>query len=122
VHTAPGHGYEDFVVGAQYGLKPYTPVDTGGMFTADGGEWAGQNVFKANDSIVEKLREIGALLHTQKFSHSYPHCWRCKNPLIFLAADQWFMSFDHEGLRERIIAEIDGVKWIPGWSRDPSVT
>jgi isoleucyl-tRNA synthetase len=118
VHTAPGHGYEDFVVGAQYGLKPYTPVDTGGMFTADGGEWAGQNVFKANDSIVEKLREIGALLHTQKFSHSYPHCWRCKNPLIFLAADQWFMSFEHEGLRERIIAEIDGVKWIPGWSRD----
>ncbi len=118
VHTAPGHGYEDFVVGAQYGLKPYTPVDSGGMFTADGGEWAGQNVFKANDSIVEKLRELGALLHTQKFSHSYPHCWRCKNPLIFLAADQWFMSFEHDGLRERIIAAIDSVKWIPGWSRD----
>jgi isoleucyl-tRNA synthetase len=118
VHTAPGHGYEDFVVGAQYGLKPFTPVDTGGMFTAEGGEWAGQNVFKANDSIVEKLREIGALLHTQKFSHSYPHCWRCKNPLIFLAADQWFMNIDHDGLRERIVAEIDGVKWIPGWSRD----
>ena len=118
VHTAPGHGYEDFVVGAQYGLKPFTPVDTGGMFTADGGEWAGQNVFKANDSIVEKLREIGALLHTQKFSHSYPHCWRCKNPLIFLAAEQWFMSIDHDGLRQRIIEEIDGVQWIPAWSRD----
>jgi isoleucyl-tRNA synthetase len=118
VHTAPGHGYEDFVVGAQYGLKPFTPVDTGGVFTADGGEWAGQNVFKANDSIVEKLRELGALLHTLKFSHSYPHCWRCKNPLIFLAAEQWFMSFDHDGLRERIIAAIDGVKWIPAWSRD----
>ncbi|HEX3409587.1 MAG TPA: isoleucine--tRNA ligase [Candidatus Binataceae bacterium] len=118
VHTAPGHGYEDFVVGAQYGLKPYTPVDTGGVFTADGGEWAGQNVFKANDSIVDKLREIGALLHTEKFSHSYPHCWRCKNPLIFLAADQWFMKIDHERLRARIVAEIDGVEWIPGWSRD----
>ncbi len=118
VHTAPGHGYEDFVVGAQYGLKPFTPVDTGGTFTADGGEWAGQNVFKANDSIVEKLRELGALLHTQKFSHSYPHCWRCKNPLIFLAAEQWFMNIDHDGLRTRIVAEIDGVKWIPGWSRD----
>jgi isoleucyl-tRNA synthetase len=118
VHTAPGHGYEDFVVGAQYGLKPFTPVDTGGVFTADGGEWAGQNVFKANDSIVEKLREIGALLHAEKFSHSYPHCWRCKNPLIFLAAEQWFMNIDHDDLRERIIAEIDGVKWIPGWSRD----
>jgi len=118
VHTAPGHGYEDFVVGAQYGLKPFTPVDTGGVFTADGGEWAGQNVFKANDSIVEKLRELGALLHTQKFSHSYPHCWRCKNPLIFLAADQWFMSIDHDALRTRIIAEIDAVQWIPAWSRD----
>ncbi len=118
VHTAPGHGYEDFVVGAQYGLQPFTPVDTGGVFTADGGQWAGQNVFKANDSIVEKLREIGALLHTQKFSHSYPHCWRCKNPLIFLAAEQWFMKIDHDGLRTRIVAEIDGVKWIPAWSRD----
>src|SRR5277367_3349337 len=118
VHTAPGHGYEDFVVGSHYGLKPVTPVDTAGKFTADGGEWAGQNVFKANDSIVEKLRELGALLHTLKFSLSYPHCWRCKNPLIFLAAEQWFMNIDHAGLRERIIAAIDGVKWIPAWSRD----
>ena len=118
VHTAPGHGYEDFVVGAQYGLKPFTPVDTGGVFTTDGGEWAGQNVFKANDSIVARLRELGALLHTQKFSHSYPHCWRCKNPLIFLAADQWFMNIDHDALRTRIIAEIDAVQWIPAWSRD----
>ena len=83
------------------GRKPFTPVDTGGVFTADGGEWAGQNVFKANDSIVEKLRELGALLHTLKFSHSYPHCWRCKNPLIFLAAEQWFMNIDHDGLRGR---------------------
>ncbi|MGA2409036.1 MAG: isoleucine--tRNA ligase [Candidatus Binataceae bacterium] len=118
VHTAPGHGYEDFVVGAQYGLKPFTPVDTGGVFTADGGEWAGQNVFKANDAIVERLRELGALLHTEKFSHSYPHCWRCKNPLIFLAAEQWFMNVNHDLLRERIIAEIDAVQWIPAWSRD----
>ncbi|HVC44750.1 MAG TPA: isoleucine--tRNA ligase [Candidatus Binataceae bacterium] len=118
VHTAPGHGYEDFVVGAQYGLKPYTPVDTAGMFTAEAGEWAGRNVFKANDAIVEKLRELGALLHTHKFSHSYPHCWRCKNPLIFLAAEQWFMRIDHENLRARVIAGIDGVTWIPGWSRE----
>jgi isoleucyl-tRNA synthetase len=118
VHTAPGHGYEDFVVGTQYGLKPFTPVDTRGMFTADGGEWAGQNVFKANDSIVAKLREIGALLHAEKLSHSYPHCWRCKNPLIFLATEQWFMSIDHENLRSRMIAEIDGCTWVPQWSRD----
>src|SRR5579863_4198328 len=118
VHTAPGHGYEDFVVGAQYGLAPFTPVDAAGVFTAEAGEWAGQNVFKANPAIVEKLREVGALLHTEKFSHSYPHCWRCKNPLIFLAAEQWFMNIDHDGLRERIVAEIDGVRWIPAWSRD----
>jgi isoleucyl-tRNA synthetase len=118
VHTAPGHGYEDFVVGTQYGLKPFTPVDTRGMYTADGGEWAGQNVFKANDSIVAKLREIGALLHAEKLSHSYPHCWRCKNPLIFLATEQWFMRIDHENLRGRMIAEIDGCTWVPSWSRD----
>jgi isoleucyl-tRNA synthetase len=118
VHTAPGHGYEDFVVGTQYGLKPFTPVDTKGTFTAEGGEWAGQNVFKANDSIVAKLREIGALLHSEKLSHSYPHCWRCKNPLIFLATEQWFMRIDHEGLRGRMIAEIDNSNWVPSWSRD----
>ncbi len=118
VHTAPGHGYEDFVVGSQYGLKPFTPVDTAGKFTAEGGEWAGQNVFKANDSIVERLRATGALLHSHQFSHSYPHCWRCKNPLIFLAAEQWFMRIDHDGLRRRVIEEIDAVQWIPPWSRD----
>jgi isoleucyl-tRNA synthetase len=118
VHTAPGHGYEDFVVGAQYGLKPFTPVDGGGTFTAEAGEWAGRNVFEANDSIVAKLREVGGLLHAQRYAHSYPHCWRCKNPLIFLAAEQWFMRIDHDNLRARVIAEIDRVKWIPGWSRD----
>lgn len=118
VHTAPGHGYEDFVVGTQYGLKPFTPVDNAGVFTDDGGEWAGRNVFEANDSIVAKLREIGALLHSENFSHSYPHCWRCKNPLIFLAAEQWFMRIDHEKLRQRVVDAIDNVKWIPGWSRD----
>jgi isoleucyl-tRNA synthetase len=118
VHTAPGHGYEDFVVGNQYGLKPFTPVDRTGTFTAEAGEWAGQNVFKANPAIVAKLREVGALLHTHDYTHSYPHCWRCKNPLIFLAAEQWFLRIDHDRLRERVIAEIDAVKWIPAWSRD----
>jgi isoleucyl-tRNA synthetase len=118
VHTAPGHGYEDFVVGAQYGLKPFTPVDTAGVFTAEGGEWVGRNVFEANPSIVARLRESGALLHVENFSHSYPHCWRCKTPLLFLAAEQWFMRVDHESLRQRVIAAIDGVQWIPPWSRD----
>ena len=118
VHTAPGHGYEDFVVGKAYGLAPFVPVDGGGVFTADGGEWAGQNVFKANESIVERIRSVGALLHAQDFSHSYPHCWRCHNPLIFLATEQWFVSIDHNGLRAKVIDAIDNVKWYPGWSRD----
>ncbi|MDO8430955.1 MAG: class I tRNA ligase family protein, partial [Candidatus Binatus sp.] len=118
VHTAPGHGYEDFVVGKTYGLAPFTPVDNGGVFTADGGEWAGQNVFKANNSIVAKLKSVGALLNARNFAHSYPHCWRCKNPLIFRATEQWFLSIDHAGLRAKLIGAIDSVKWFPGWSRD----
>ena len=118
VHTAPGHGYEDFVAGKAYGLTPFTPVDGGGVFTAEGGEWAGQNVFKANKPIVERLRAAGALLHAQNFSHSYPHCWRCHNPLIFLATEQWFVSIDHNHLRVKVIDAIDKVKWYPGWSRD----
>ncbi len=116
VHTAPGHGYEDFVVGTQYGLQPVTPVDGSGNFTS--GEWQGQNVFKANPAIVEHLRKVGALLHDEAFTHSYPHCWRCHNPLIFLATEQWFVSIDHQGLREKMVSEIDAVTWTPAWSRD----
>jgi isoleucyl-tRNA synthetase len=118
VHTAPGHGYEDFVVSQKYGVKPFVPVDGSGMFTREAGEWEGQNVFKANRSIVEKLRSAGALLHAQNFSHSYPHCWRCHNPLIFLATEQWFVSVDHNGLRAKVIDAIDNVKWYPAWSRE----
>src|SRR5208337_2565354 len=118
VHTAPGHGYEDFVAGKAYGLTPFTPVDGGGVFTAEGGEWAGQNVFKANKPIVERLAAAGALLHAQNLSHSYPHCWRCHNPLIFLATEQWFVSIDHNQLRVKVIDAIDNVKWSPAWSRD----
>ncbi len=118
VHTAPGHGYEDFVIGGQYGLAPYTPVDDAGIFTADAGEWQGRNVFDANDSIVNKLRERGALIAARRLSHSYPHCWRCHKPLIFRATEQWFLRIDHDGLRARVIEAIDGVKWVPAWSRD----
>jgi isoleucyl-tRNA synthetase len=118
VHTAPGHGYEDFVVGAKYGLSPYTPVDNEGRFTTDAGQWAGQNVFQANDSIVERLRETGALLAAHQYSHSYPHCWRCKNPLIFRATEQWFLKVDHLELRRRILDAIDRVNWVPLWSRE----
>jgi isoleucyl-tRNA synthetase len=118
VHTAPGHGYEDFVVGGQYGLKPFTPVDSAGVFTMEAGPYAGQNVFAANDAIVADLRKSGALVHAETLEHSYPHCWRCRNPLIFLATEQWFLSIDHQGLRGRVIAEIDKANWVPAWSRD----
>jgi isoleucyl-tRNA synthetase len=118
VHTAPGHGYEDFVVGSQYGLTPYTPVDNQGRFTAEAGEWTGQNVFQANGGIVEHLRKAGALLAAHQYAHSYPHCWRCKNPLIFRATEQWFLNVDHRELRRRIIDAIDQVNWVPPWSRD----
>ncbi len=118
VHTAPGHGYEDFVVGKAYGLTPFTPVNGSGIFTADGGEFAGLHVFKANKPIVERLRAVGALLHARDFSHSYPHCWRCHNPLLFLATEQWFVSVDHHGLRGKVIDAIDSVKWYPAWSRE----
>ena len=118
VHTAPGHGYEDFVVGSQYGLTPYTPVDNQGRFTREAGEWAGQNVFQANDGIVARLREAGALLAAHQYAHSYPHCWRCKNPLIFRATEQWFLKIDHNELRRRVIDAIDQVNWVPAWSRE----
>jgi isoleucyl-tRNA synthetase len=118
VHTAPGHGYEDYVTGVQYGLPILTPVDDAGVFTAEGGEWAGRNVFEANESIVERLRARGALLHAESTSHSYPHCWRCKNPLIFRATEQWFLCVDHDDLRRRVLDEIAAVNWVPRWSQD----
>src|SRR5260370_16620137 len=102
VHTAPEHGYDDFVVGNKYGLTPFATVDNAGVFTADGGEWSGWNVLKANNSIVARLREVGALLHSKNFAHQYPHCWRCHNPLIFRATEQWFFSIDHIGLRHKL--------------------
>jgi isoleucyl-tRNA synthetase len=107
VHTAPGHGYEDFQVGQQYGLEVLTPVDARGRFTAEAGEYEGRKVFETNDEIVEQLRSLGALLHGESFSHQYPHCWRCKNPLIFRATEQWFLRVDQADLRGVALREID---------------
>jgi isoleucyl-tRNA synthetase len=118
VHTAPGHGYDDFVVGNQYKLQALTPVDDGGVFTSEAGVYAGGSVFESNDRIVEDLRKSGALLHAETLGHSYPHCWRCHNPVIFRATEQWFLRVDHHGLRQRALGEIDKVQWIPKWSRD----
>ncbi|MFD1009234.1 isoleucine--tRNA ligase [Oceanisphaera ostreae] len=118
VHTAPGHGQEDFVVGKQYGLEIANPVGGNGVYLPDTELFAGQHVFKANDSVVEVLKERGALLHHQAIMHSYPHCWRHKTPVIFRATPQWFISMDQSGLREQALAEIKKVQWVPEWGEN----
>ncbi len=124
VHTAPGHGADDFAIAKKYGLEVYAPVDAAGNFTADVEHFAGENIFKANPQIVEFLREKGALLHVENYDHRYPHCWRCKNPVIFRATPQWFISMDEAargetgGLRAKALSEIETVKWHPTWGED----
>jgi isoleucyl-tRNA synthetase len=94
VHTAPGHGADDFHIGKRYGLEIYNPVDASGHFIAEVEHFGGMNIFDANPKIVEFLRENGMLLYSEKYQHRYPHCWRCKNPVIFRATPQWFISMD----------------------------
>ena len=118
VHTAPGHGREDFETGLRYNLDIYSPVDDDGRFTDDVQFFAGQFVFDANKNVNGKLREVGALLLEEDITHSYPHCWRCKNPVIFRSTPQWFISMDQTGLRKRTLECIDQVTWIPSWGRD----
>ena len=119
VHTAPGHGAEDYQTGLKYGLDIVMPVDTRGKFDSTAGEFAGQNVYDANKVIIEKLVSIGALLLEQKITHSYPHCWRCKHPIIFLATKQWFLNIDHNDLRKSVLRAIkEDVHWIPEAGRE----
>lgn len=118
VHTAPGHGPDDFVIGQKYGLEVANPVGPNGCYlTGTYPLLDGKFVFKANDLIVELLREKGALLHVEKFLHSYPCCWRHKTPIIFRATPQWFISMDQKGLRQQSLEEIKGVQWIPDWGQ-----
>ncbi len=117
VHTAPGHGAEDFFIGQQYGLEPYAPVDDHGRFTSDVPAWEGLHVFEANGPIVEELRRLGVLLASEKIAHSYPHCWRCKNPVIFRATPQWFIRMDRNELRRRCLEAVSEVSWIPRWGQ-----
>ncbi len=117
VHTAPGHGQEDFVVGQKYGLEVANPVGGNGVYLPDTPLFAGQHVFKANDSVVEALKEAGALLVHKAYKHSYPHCWRHKTPIIFRATPQWFISMDQAGLRTTSLKEIDNTRWIPDWGQ-----
>ena len=119
VHTAPGHGTEDFVVGQRAGLGLTCPVDEGGKFTAEVTEFAGRSVLDVNDDIVKWLEGRGTLLHASTFTHSYPHCWRCRKPVIFRATDQWFMMVDHDGHRERCVSAIEqAVTWDPANSQN----
>ena len=118
VHTAPGHGREDYEVGLEYGLDVYSPVDDNGCFTDDVEFFRGQFVFDANENINKKLNEIGAMVAEVSIEHSYPHCWRCKHPVIYRATPQWFISMDKTGLRRNSLESIDTVTWIPQWGRD----
>ncbi len=137
VHTAPGHGHDDFMIGKRYGLDIYCPVDNAGRFTPEVEHFAGMQVFDANARIVEFMREQGVLLFTESYEHRYPHCWRCKNPVIFRATPQWFISMDQHGgslvesgvsdaedgsggssLRASALHEIDRVQWLPPWGAE----
>ncbi len=125
VHTAPGHGQEDYLIGQQYGIATYCPVDAAGRFYhAEGAagrlpdEIIGKTVWEANPVVVEILRERGALLAEGRLEHSYPHCWRCHNPTIFRATEQWFIGMGNNGLRDQALEAIRGVKWVPGWGQE----
>src|SRR4029453_8430471 len=130
VHTAPGHGTDDYLTGLKYGLDIYAPVGPDGRFTGEVGLFRGEQVFEANPAIVEALTERGRLWHYEPYEHTYPHCWRCHNPVIFLATSQWFVRMDGEPcvtpdgtsprtLREAALDAIDHqVEWIPSWGHD----
>ena len=118
VHTAPGHGREDYETGLQYDLETYSPVDDSGCFTPDVGYFAGMEVFAANEAVKDKLSEIGALIKEEEITHEYPHCWRCKKPVIFRSTKQWFISMEKNDLRKNALDAIRKVSWIPAWGED----
>jgi isoleucyl-tRNA synthetase len=117
VHTAPGHGADDFDTGVKYNLPILNPVDARGHFTSEAGPYAGQFIFKANKAIVEDLERSGALWSAGEIEHSYPHCWRCHNPVIFRATAQWFIAMDQNVLRQRAVDAIDDVEYTPQWGK-----
>ena len=117
VHTAPGHGLDDFIIGKKYGLDIYNPVGDNGCFLENTEYFAGEHVFNANDHIIEVLKQKGTLQHEEKLLHSYPHCWRHKTPIIFRATPQWFISMEQADLRELALREIKKVHWVPSWGQ-----
>jgi len=113
VHTAPGHGMDDFLTGRKYGLPIFSPVDDRGRFTKEVGPWMGQSVFDANSAIIKDLEARGLLYHAATITHSYPHCWRCKSPIVFRATEQWWIALDHGELRRHCLEAIKNVRFIP---------
>ena len=118
VHTAPGHGQDDYVMALKFGLDIYNPVDNRGKYISDLPFFGGQFVFDANKEVITKLIEVGALVGQGTVNHSYPHCWRCKKPIIFRATEQWFISMEQNDLRKKALEAIDQVQWIPKWGKE----
>ncbi|MBF84689.1 MAG: isoleucine--tRNA ligase [Acidobacteria bacterium] len=118
VHTAPGHGADDFTTGVKYGLETYAPVDSGGQFDDTVETFAGMRVFDANPKIEDALADSGRLWHRSQLEHSYPHCWRCRHPVIFLATSQWFIGMETVELRQRALDAIQEVQWFPTWGQE----
>jgi len=118
VHTAPGHGADDYDTGIKHGLQIYNPVDDMGRFVPEVAHFAGMSVWDANAAIIALLRKEGRLLHAEDFQHSYPHCWRCKNPILFRATNQWFIAMEVNGLRRRSLEAIRQVQWVPPWGEE----
>ena len=133
VHVAPGHGLEDYGLGSQNGLPIYSPVDDAGKLAHTNdlpaeaqmpAELIGKSILEkngkseANESVLEILRRLNRLVHLEDYSHSYPHCWRSKTPVIFRAMDQWFIKIDHENFRQQALAAIESVEWVPGWGQN----
>lgn len=115
VHTAPGHGADDFAVGLRYGLEILSPVDGEGCYTAEAGRYQGRHIPEVNDDIIADLRATGALVFSSEVNHSYPHCWRCRQPVMYRATPQWFLAMEKNGLRDRALAEIATTTWTPSW-------
>ena len=117
MHAAPGHGAEDYQTGLRYGLEILSPLDDSGQYTAEAGPYAGLQVPEVNERIIADLKASGALMQAGQISHSYPHCWRCKKPVIYRATPQWFVSMDAQGLRQKALAAIERVQWTPAWGQ-----
>jgi isoleucyl-tRNA synthetase len=118
VHIAPGHGFEDYQVGLEYGLEILSPINSKGLFTKEVPEFENIHIFKANILIIEKLSKEEKIFAQLKLEHPYPHCWRCKKPIIFRATPQWFLSIEHDNLREKLLESVKGVNWIPSYGEN----